>query len=375
MYVHVLRMTNGAGENNKERIASEILNNLKSIYPENSTHIRFQLTGSDYIDYLTNNLINNLDISNDTEREKICALNSHADALDIYYLSYWEKTYGGNKALGIANGIPSTALILSPKYPGENINTPAHEAGHCFGLFHTHHGTSANEDGIPELVDGSNSTIAGDEIADTPADPGAWKKDHTYNAGLGLHDANYQSYNPDPHNVMSYSGHPEQYVTALQIQRLHNFLSFNDAVSAMVAKRPISITGTQFGGTGSFHFVEKSRTLTFPRVADDEEVTWTIRQRSGYNTDTSLANATVTTKTGPSVTITHNHPADCYEVYATTTTPYGVERKSQVWKASAGVPSAAVGGVLTWSCADGTSGSFPVIIPRLNYAIMTPELK
>ena len=71
------------------------------------------------------------------------------------------------------------------------------------------------------------------------------------------------------------------------------------------------------------------------------------------------------TKTGSSITITHNHPADYYEVYATTTTPYGAERKSPAWKATAGVPSAAVGGVLTWSCADGTSGSFPGYNPTL----------
>ena len=50
----------------------------------------------------------------------------------------------------------------------------SHEMGHVLFLWHTHHGTYP-EGGDPnqcmELVDGSNSTICGDYISDTPADP------------------------------------------------------------------------------------------------------------------------------------------------------------------------------------------------------------
>lgn len=337
------------------------MNHLKRIYPESSTHIRFNLLGSDYIDYLTDNMIRNLDLRNETEKTKIFNMRYHSNAIDIYYLSSWEKTYNGGYLLGVANGIPSTSLILSPKFATWDENTPAHEAGHCFGLFHTHHGTSAWEDGIPEFVDGSNSTTAGDLIADTPADPNAWIGGK-YDSSRGLRDGHGQSYTPDPHNVMSYSHISDQELTPLQIERIHNFLSNNSTVSAM-ATRPISAGGTQFGGTGTLHFSEKTKTLTFPTVASDEAVTWTIYQRSGYNSSTSLANATVTTKTGASITLTHNNPADYYEVYAATTTPYGVERKS-VWKATAGVPSAAVGGTLSWTGGN-TSGSFPGYSPTL----------
>lgn len=43
--------------------------------------------------------------------------------------------------------------------------TIAHNVGHYFGLYRTFEGTPG------ELVDGSNALIAGDSIADTPADP------------------------------------------------------------------------------------------------------------------------------------------------------------------------------------------------------------
>ena len=48
-------------------------------------------------------------------------------------------------------------------------STVAHEMGHCLGLYHTHNGTGDNN-GTPELVNGSNSSTAGDYITDTPAD-------------------------------------------------------------------------------------------------------------------------------------------------------------------------------------------------------------
>lgn len=86
VYVHVIRKTNGEGEN-KEVIASQILNQLKSIYNE-SAHIWFNLVASDYIDYLTDGMIQTIDLDKKADKDKLCALDNHYDALDIYYLSY-----------------------------------------------------------------------------------------------------------------------------------------------------------------------------------------------------------------------------------------------------------------------------------------------
>jgi hypothetical protein len=46
-----------------------------------------------------------------------------------------------------------------------NGSTLAHEVGHYLGLWHTHTTTNG-----PELVNGANCKIAGDELCDTPAE-------------------------------------------------------------------------------------------------------------------------------------------------------------------------------------------------------------
>jgi hypothetical protein len=91
-------------------------------------------------------------------------------------------------------------------------NTFAHEIGHYFGLYHTHGKTNCG--GLTdELVNGSNCNVAGDDVCDTPADPGL--------LGLGctgylvsncvytgsFTDANGDAFVPDVSNVMSYAPH------------------------------------------------------------------------------------------------------------------------------------------------------------------------
>ncbi|MDE5646442.1 MAG: hypothetical protein K2I57_01250, partial [Muribaculaceae bacterium] len=145
--------------------------------------------------------------------------------------------------------------------------------------------------------------------------------------------------------------------------RVYYFLSVNSIVGN-VAARHIAPTEADMGGTGNLHFSEQTKTLTFPVAADDEAVTWTISQRSSSGNATYQASPQVSTKTGKSITIQRSGVADYFEIYATTITPTGAERKSKVWKATAGVPSAAVG-TLKWTGGDGTSGSFPGSNPTL----------
>ncbi|MEQ8704075.1 MAG: GEVED domain-containing protein [Phaeodactylibacter sp.] len=91
-------------------------------------------------------------------------------------------------------------------------NTFAHEVGHYFGLYHTH--GKVNCGGLTdELVNGSNCSTAGDDVCDTPADPGL--------LGIGctgylvsnciytgsFTDANGDAYDPDVSNIMSYAPH------------------------------------------------------------------------------------------------------------------------------------------------------------------------
>ena len=82
-----------------------------------------------------------------------------------------------------------------------NGSTFSHELGHYFGLLHTHE--TAN--GI-EVVERTNCLFAGDELCDTPADPrlsGLVNAQCEYTSNH--RDQNGVLYEPDPHNLMSYS--------------------------------------------------------------------------------------------------------------------------------------------------------------------------
>ena len=83
-----------------------------------------------------------------------------------------------------------------------NGSTLLHEIGHYFSLAHTH---STNGGG--ELANGSNCATAGDQLCDTPADPGLSTLNVSSSCaytGTFL-DANNQAYTPNVKNIMSYS--------------------------------------------------------------------------------------------------------------------------------------------------------------------------
>ncbi|MDE6644998.1 MAG: hypothetical protein K2J97_02815, partial [Muribaculaceae bacterium] len=362
VFVHVVLDSSGniSWAMDKDIIASEVIRVLNQDHGMNDTHIFFKLIGSDYINYITSSF--NLD----NDYEKIFIQKYEYGALNIY-IPY--KQFSA-KFDGIAGNIISSCCLI--QYNFYNTSVVTHETGHCFGLYHTHHGTDPKEPydadkktrAIPELVNGSNADKAGDYIIDTRADPNCWTDAGTYDTSKGLKDANGESYNPDPENFMSYSGASKiKKFSDQQIEKMHEAIENSSIVTEMAARR-ISPTESDMGGVGKLHFSERTKTLTFPVVADDEVVTWTISQRSSSGNATSQASPKVTTATGKSITVTHNSLSDYFEVYATTMTLYGKERKSKVWKATAGVPSAAVG-TLSWTSGDGTSGSFPGYSPTL----------
>lgn len=111
-------------------------------------------------------------------------------------------------------------------------NLLAHELGHYLDLDHTH------EDGVQELVDGSNCKTAGDLFCDTPADPDLSEKVNLSTCqytGTVL-DPKGQAYRPDVANIMSYAPDKcvsrfsaEQYahMSAYYAQMLKNRLHFD----------------------------------------------------------------------------------------------------------------------------------------------------
>ncbi len=96
----------------------------------------------------------------------------------IYYNSIYSKPNGitihvktNNTIASRASSIPGKEIILNDSDNTEIDPILAHEMGHCFGLFHTFHGTCS---GNGERCDGTqvaSSSISGDYVDDTPEDP------------------------------------------------------------------------------------------------------------------------------------------------------------------------------------------------------------
>ncbi len=99
-----------------------------------------------------------------------------------------------------------------------NGTTLSHEIGHWFDLVHTHYG-------LDELVDGSNCDTQGDFVCDTPADPnlsGNTDSSCNYTGGSSIVDANGDTYNPDPTNLLSYAGSCRNRFTSGQCYRMQS---------------------------------------------------------------------------------------------------------------------------------------------------------
>lgn len=218
VFVHIVRSSAGVGLSSS--IANTIISNLNSYY--DGTSITFSLLGTDYIDNDRYNATSDEDLK---PSYNLFNVNSKSDALNLYIISNGDKMV---KCSGLSQSIPGIAAIINGNF--YSFVTVAHEVGHCLGLYHTHKGTNPEEKGTPELVNGSNSTNAGDFISDTPADPGLWNGSKY--AGGDLRDANGDKYNPDPYNIMSYSSvFDKDRFTTKQMQRMFQSIEHTPKLS------------------------------------------------------------------------------------------------------------------------------------------------
>jgi hypothetical protein len=136
------------------------------------------------------------------EENSLAATRDEANVLNIYFVGSITSS-SGNDICGYTYYPKSNKdrMVIASGCLN-NTTTLAHEMGHYFALLHTH-GMSGNE---IESVDGTNCSVAGDLLCDTPADPnldGMVNNECQYTGSET--DPNGAPYNPDTRNIMSYA--------------------------------------------------------------------------------------------------------------------------------------------------------------------------
>ncbi len=135
------------------------------------------------------------------EDEVLCDIHDKAGAINIYFAPNVERT-DGTSLCGYAYNFGVRQRVLMDNGCSTNTSTLAHELGHSFSLLHTHSTSNGQE-----FANGSNCSIAGDLLCDTPADPrldnDMVNTDCEY---IGTETDNQGNvYAPDTENLMSYS--------------------------------------------------------------------------------------------------------------------------------------------------------------------------
>lgn len=197
---HIIRQSDGTGGLSAERLEQAIAD-ANGHYA--TTGIVFYRLGDiDWIDsdawYSTDTL---------DEIDDMRSTNLAPNAINIYFTEFLDYesgalcgisafTFSAVQAIAMRNSCTANPAGLG------NHSTFSHEIGHYFNLFHTHEPFYGDE-----YVDGSNCTVAGDLVCDTPADPtlGSSNVSSACNYTGSAVDGHGDPYVPDPSQLMSYS--------------------------------------------------------------------------------------------------------------------------------------------------------------------------
>jgi hypothetical protein len=192
--IHILQDAPGNGRSIDSAGIENLINRLNLDFA--ATGFQFYKCGS--INYITNVAYNDLNFG--TEFTPLYNSSAVTNVINIYFVR--DLMFGGSPAAGVAPTPGGRDYILMRG--NSALAHITHEAGHYFGLLHTH-GVS-NTERSKEKVDGSNCNEEGDFFCDTPADPNLLNivsANCIYNGTWG--DANGQAYTPDVANHMSYA--------------------------------------------------------------------------------------------------------------------------------------------------------------------------
>ncbi|MCC7431767.1 hypothetical protein IT568_13075, partial [bacterium] len=254
--LHVIRTSAGTGGIGASQ-QTQGITDLNTYFT--GTGIQFYQASSTH--YINSDVYYSID--NDAERNAVRTANNVANTINLYVASYAQGSCGISSFT--FSGIQGIVFDDDCYGVTSNPSTVPHEVGHYFELFHTHETSLGSE-----LVNGSNCSISGDLLCDTPADPNLSSVVSVYPfctyTGTAT-DGNGASYSPDTHNQMSYSQKRcRDSFSAEQIERMLAALVYlrNDEllVSPTISVNTASISKTLSTGSSTSQTVNISSTPT-----------------------------------------------------------------------------------------------------------------
>lgn len=206
IYFNVLN--SGSTSDVTEQQCRDAVADLNSYFADANIAFRFNGYRNRYNQPLAN-------VSSNADFNNLRNINTNTQNLQVFLIN----SYGGGS--GGRAELPGTYMCLTKDYLDTRVF--AHELGHNFNLYHTHHGGPFEPDpNIPaENINGSNCATAGDLVCDTPADPYLGGNVNSLTCAY----TGDPSYNPDTENIMSYTL-PQcmESFTAGQIERMRDGL-------------------------------------------------------------------------------------------------------------------------------------------------------
>ena len=207
--IYIIRRSDGTGGISVDNL-NQVIDEANAFYEEAKIQLQlcysYRYINSDYYyDF--------------TKAKETLLYNSHRaiGSLNIYFANTVSGS-SGNSLCGYAAFPGGRDIVLMKNSCAMNGSTFIHELGHYFGLYHTHETAFGDE-----AVDGSDCSVDGDLICDTPADPKLGGSNSSANGctytGTVL-DEHGDFYSPKTTNVMSYMGKAcRTHMTYTQMQR------------------------------------------------------------------------------------------------------------------------------------------------------------
>lgn len=192
--IHILRDDSGSG-GISEADCLRAFDRLNKFYINASIHF-YQIDAINFVDD---------DTYYDYDKLQMILLDADhgvANVMNIYIANTVSSF--GSSICGHAQFPGGLDFVMQATSCMKNGSTLSHEVGHYLGLYHTHE-TSFGD----EAVDGSDCTVDGDLLCDTPADPRLSGGTNFNSSGCNYYgtdtDENGDQYEPMATNVMSYA--------------------------------------------------------------------------------------------------------------------------------------------------------------------------